>query len=118
MLQCRGSVGNFGRVSVDIPCWNNFGGQGSWRLVTLKGAAYMAEYSALCGILRRYRIAAGLSQAELALALKISQGTVSKIEAAVDRRLDLIEMKNYLRPLGKSLSDLAADLENELAQAN
>lgn len=78
----------------------------------------MSEYTTLCGILRRYRIVAGLSQAELAQALKISQGTVFKIEAAVDRRLDLIEMKNYLSPLGETLSDLATDLESELAQAD
>lgn len=74
----------------------------------------MPEYRSLCSILRRYRIAAGLSQEALASALGITQSSVSKVETAVDRRLDLIEMRAYLRPLGKTLSDLACDLEAEL----
>ena len=83
--------------------------------MTLKGASYMSEYAVLCALLRQYRDEAGLSQGELAERLGIAQSSISKIEKAVDRRLDLIELKTYLTPLGKSLSELVADLEHELS---
>lgn len=83
--------------------------------MTLKGPGYLAEYRVLCALLRQYREEAGMSQGELATALQVTQSSISKIESPVDRRLDLIEMKAYLAPLGKKLSDLAADLERELS---
>lgn len=79
--------------------------------MTLKGSQYMEHQRHLARLLRRYRLDAGLKQAELADLLGVSQSTVSKVETAVERRLDLIEMRSYLAPLGRSLEELAADLD-------
>lgn len=70
----------------------------------------------LCRVLRSYRVLAGLTQAELAIKLGIPQTTVSKIESR-ERRLDLIEMQNYLTPLGRTLSDLVTDMESAIERA-
>lgn len=85
--------------------------------MALRGSDYVERVADLCRLLRTYRILAGMTQADLAKALGIAQTKVSKIELR-ERRLDLIEMDAYLRPLGKTLIDLAEDMELLRQRAN
>lgn len=84
--------------------------------MSLRGPDYPMRSEILCRVLRSYRVLAGLTQAELAIKLGIPQTTVSKIESR-ERRLDLIEMQNYLTPLGRTLTDLVTDMESAIERA-
>lgn len=55
-----------------------------------------SEHRHLCAVLREARIAAGLSQAEVAEALSVPQSFVSKYERG-QRRLDLFELGRWRR---------------------
>ncbi|MGV9794447.1 helix-turn-helix domain-containing protein [Gordonia sp. NPDC003422] len=81
--------------------------------MTLRGRGYVERSEALCRVLRSYRVLAGLTQAELAARLDIPQTAVSKIEVR-ERRLDIVEMEAYLRPLGRTVHDLLEDLDREV----
>ncbi|MCF8609440.1 helix-turn-helix domain-containing protein [Gordonia sp. HY285] len=70
----------------------------------------MQRTEALCRILKSYRVLSGLTQLELADRLGVVQSLVSKVESR-ERRLDLIEMQEYLKPLGRTVHDVLADLE-------
>lgn len=82
----------------------------------LRGDDYMPRIAALCALLRAYRIESGMTQGELAERLGIAQTKVSRIELR-ERRLDVVEMSSYLCAMGKSLTDLAHDLEAEREEA-
>ena len=84
--------------------------------MTLRGPDYSMKADALCRVLKSYRVLAGMTQADLAAKLSIPQTTVSKIESR-ERRLDLVEMESYLRPLGRSLNDLVSDMQVAVERA-
>ena len=74
---------------------------------------YTSEYRAVTRLLKRAREDAGITQVELAKALRQSQSFVSKCERG-ERRLDVIQLRTVLAALGVSLPDFADQLEQEL----
>ncbi|MCG8432556.1 MAG: helix-turn-helix domain-containing protein [Gammaproteobacteria bacterium] len=66
--------------------------------------------SALANILRKYRIAADITQTELADKLGVPQSFVSKYESG-ERRLDLIELSVIADVLDVKLSKIVRDFE-------
>ncbi len=61
------------------------------------------RYREVCRRLRQARIAAGLTQEEVARRLKRDQTFVSKVESG-ERRLDVIELDEFAEVLGKALT--------------
>ncbi|MEO7684794.1 MAG: helix-turn-helix transcriptional regulator [Gemmatimonadaceae bacterium] len=60
--------------------------------------------------LKKYREAAGLSQAELAKLAKVRQATISNLETGKGRRVDLDVLERLAKVLGvKRASDLLVD---------
>lgn len=70
----------------------------------------MQRSDALCRLLRSYRVEAGLTQQQLADRLGVIQTLVSKVESR-ERRLDVIELVSYLKPLGRSVQELLDAVE-------
>lgn len=75
---------------------------------------YSAERQILLSLLRDARVAAGISQTELALALDWTQGMVSKAEKG-DRTLDAVELREWLRNLGQDLPAFSELWEQRIA---
>jgi transcriptional regulator with XRE-family HTH domain len=65
--------------------------------------------------LRALRENAGVTQEQLAEVLGLHQTFVSKVERGV-RRLDVVELRLWLRVLGVRLADFAARLEERLGR--
>lgn len=74
---------------------------------------YAREYKILLGMLKDARLARGVTQVQLAAKLKIQQSTVGKHERG-DLRLDLIQLRNWLKALGVSLTDFVKEYEAKL----
>lgn len=64
-------------------------------------------------MLRDARLQAGLTQAEVARRLDMSQSDVSKCELG-SRRLDVIELRVWLEALGARLPDFLLALEERI----
>ena len=65
--------------------------------------------------LRKAREVAGLSQVELAAKLGLTQSTVGKCERG-ERRLDVIELREWCLALGVTLNAFCSDLEEAIAR--
>ena len=78
----------------------------------MKGIPEKAQET-LQRLLRRIRVDAGVTQAELATRLGVPQSVVSKIESG-ERRLDILELRQVCRVLGLSLADFMRRLEKEV----
>lgn len=65
--------------------------------------------------LRKARKAAGLSQVELAARLDLTQSSVGKCERG-ERRIDIIELREWCMALGMTLSAFSDDLEMAIAR--
>lgn len=65
--------------------------------------------------LRRARKAAGLSQVELGTKLDLTQSAVGKCERG-ERRLDIIELREWCIAIGVTLSEFSDDLEAAIAR--
>ncbi len=74
---------------------------------------YTREYQQMLKLLREKRLAARVSQAELADRLDWTQAEVSKCETGV-RRVDVVELKLWLEALGQDLSGFVLELYGEL----
>jgi transcriptional regulator with XRE-family HTH domain len=74
---------------------------------------YTRQYEILLAMLRDARLQAGLTQAEVARRLDMSQSDVSKCELG-SRRLDVIELRVWLEALGARLPDFLSALEQRL----
>ena len=74
---------------------------------------YTREYQQMLALLRVKRTDAQVSQVELARRLAWTQADVSKCETGV-RRLDVIELKIWLRALGYELADFVQALDNSV----
>ena len=61
----------------------------------MRKSIHTTEYGALCRELRAARDQAGLSQRELAKALRVPHSWVAKVETA-ERRIDLIEFCRFV----------------------
>jgi transcriptional regulator with XRE-family HTH domain len=73
------------------------------------------QYEAVQDLLRELRMAAGLSQTDVADRLNASQSFVSKYEAG-ERRLDIIEVRTLCGLFGVSLRDFIVRLEKKLTE--
>jgi transcriptional regulator with XRE-family HTH domain len=73
-------------------------------------------YAVLLDLLREAREGAGLTQVELATALKRSQSFVSKVERG-ETRLDVIQLRTICRAVGTGLPEFVARLEDRLARS-
>lgn len=79
----------------------------------MKKTLYTEQNRVFLAMLRELRLRAKVPQTVLAKALGVSQSDVSKVERGV-RRLDVIELAQWLRPLDVSLIDFAAQLTDHL----
>lgn len=75
-------------------------------------AIYTARSQRLTALLRSTRLAAGLSQVEVARRLGVPQSFVSKYESG-ERRLDLIELEQVCAALGVELGGFVAKFLDE-----
>lgn len=71
---------------------------------------YTEQYGLMVDALQKARKAAGLSQVELAAKLGLTQSTIGKCERG-ERRLDIIELREWCQALGMTLSAFCDDLE-------
>jgi ribosome-binding protein aMBF1 (putative translation factor) len=85
----------------NIRCWDT--GKGGAALARVEKSIYSEEYRRLCAILRELRLAAGLTQVQVAARLDVPQSFVSKYESG-ERRLDVIELRHVADALGASLA--------------
>jgi transcriptional regulator with XRE-family HTH domain len=76
-------------------------------------SVFTAQYKRFLDLLRTARERAGISQAEMAELLHITQSSVSKIERG-ERRLDVVELWRWCQAIKIPLETLARDLDNQL----
>lgn len=76
----------------------------------MEKSTFTREYQCLKGLLRQYRIKAGLTQVQLAVKLGETQSFVSKCERG-ERRLDLVQLKEFCRAIGIALGAFVVDFE-------
>ncbi|CAJ0783991.1 helix-turn-helix domain-containing protein [Ralstonia chuxiongensis] len=76
----------------------------------MEKSIYAEEYRLFVAALREIRKSAGVTQIELAARLNVKQAFVSKCEGG-QRRLDVIEVKNWCAALGVTMSEFIAKLE-------
>jgi len=79
----------------------------------MEKSVYTDEYTSVTEILREVRIAAQITQVQLAKKLGQSQSFVSKYECG-DSRLDIIQLRTVCGTLGITLADFVARLEEKL----
>lgn len=71
------------------------------------------RYTFVCQMLRDTRIAVGLTQVDLAERLAIHQTEISRVERGI-RRLDVLELHDWLNALGVPLVDFVVELDERL----
>ena len=76
-------------------------------------STYKRENEILANQLREMRMAAGLTQIECAQALRRPQSYVSNVESG-DRRMDLIQLREYCQACGMSLMAFVKKFEATL----
>jgi len=74
---------------------------------------FRIEYKTLLELLHEVRRRAGVTQVELALRLNRTQAWVSKSEVG-ERRLDLLEVRDYVEALGLPFPEFVQQLEAAL----
>jgi transcriptional regulator with XRE-family HTH domain len=74
---------------------------------------YTREYETVLRLLREARDQAGLTQIDLAERIGETQSFVSKVERG-DRRLDIVELRQFCRAIGLSLAAFVERLEGVL----
>ena len=75
---------------------------------------HKAEYAILLQQLRDLRLAAGLTQVGLSVALGRPQSYVSDVERG-ERRMDLLQLRDFCAACGSSLKAFVIKFERELA---
>lgn len=76
----------------------------------MRKTIHSEEYTALLKLLRQKRRDAGLTQVQLAWALKTSQSFIGKCERG-ERRIDVLELQAFCRALGIELQAFMAELQ-------
>lgn len=76
----------------------------------MEKSTFTKEYLIFLYNLRAARIAAGLTQEQVAFRLQQTQSFVSKCERG-ERRLDVVELRAFCQAIGISLSDFIQELE-------
>ncbi|WP_058085836.1 helix-turn-helix domain-containing protein [Aquabacterium parvum] len=79
----------------------------------MQKSLYNRHYQVMLAMLRDARAAANLTQVELAARLDVSQSDVSKIEQGT-RRLDVIELRQWLQAIGIQLPQFISAFESKL----
>ena len=79
----------------------------------MKKTIHSVEYTALLRLLRQKRLEAGLTQLQLAQALRTSQSFIGKCERG-ERRIDAVELRAFCMAMGMTLAEFAAELERYL----
>jgi transcriptional regulator with XRE-family HTH domain len=74
------------------------------------------DYALFLATLRRFREDSGRTQTDVAAFLKRDQSVVSKCERG-ERRIDVIELRDYCRAIGIELRTFVDVLEREITQA-
>ena len=74
---------------------------------------HRADYAIFLQELRQAREKAGLTQEQLAERLDLTQTFISKCERG-ERRLDVIELRDFCQAINISLDDFVAELEKML----
>ena len=75
---------------------------------------YSRDYKVFLKLLRREREKAGLTQIDVAECLQQTQSFVSKCERG-ERRLDIIEVREFCRAIGIDLKGFVTILESMLS---
>ena len=75
----------------------------------MEKSIYSAEYQQLCTLLRELRLAAGLTQVQVAARPAVPQSFVSKYESG-ERRLDVIELRYVAEAIDSTLDAVVARL--------
>lgn len=76
---------------------------------------YRREHAALLSLLKKYRDEAGLTQVQCSKALGRPQSFMSDVESGT-RRLDVVQVRDLCNVLGVTLTKLAIELEELLAE--
>lgn len=84
------------------------------RLRPKPSSTHRPENAVLVGLLRELRSAAGLTQAQAAQALGISQTGISDFETG-DRGLELLTVRDLVLSYGADWSEFIAELDRRLA---
>lgn len=71
------------------------------------------EHKALVILLRKHRIAAGLTQVQCSKALNHPQSFMSDVESGT-RRLDIVQLRDLCAVLGTNLTELVEELERAI----
>lgn len=82
-------------------------------MAVLRKSIYTAEYKLMLDALRQLRETAGVTQAELASRLGITQSALSKWERG-ERRMDVIEVRNFCLALNTGFRTFIAEVERQL----
>lgn len=80
----------------------------------MEKSVFSKEYSVFLQRLRSARRRAGMTQQQLAEATGQTQSFVSKCERG-ERRVDVVELGRFCTALGLSLSEFAAELEQDIS---
>lgn len=80
----------------------------------MEKSLFSSEYAALLGLLREVRESSGISQEQVAQRLGTTQSLISKVERG-ERRLDVIELRRWVRELGEPLPEFLARFEKLLS---
>ena len=78
-------------------------------------SVHSAEYDAFLAMLKERRENLGITQIEIAATLRMTQSAVSKVERG-ERRLDVIELRQWCRGLGISFAGFTRELDRRLGR--
>ena len=76
---------------------------------------YKREHAVLLSLLKKYRNASGLTQAQCSKALGRPQSFMSDVESGT-RRLDVVQLRDLCKVLGITLPGLTTELEGLLIE--
>ena len=79
----------------------------------MQKSLHTEQQERLLSLLRQLRQDSNVTQDELSLRIGMSQSDISKVERGV-RRLDVLELRVWLKGLGASLPDFAVELDAAL----
>lgn len=83
----------------------------------MRKSLYRRHNQVFLGLLRRYREQGRFRQRDLAQNLGSAQGTVSKAETG-NRRLDVIELREWLLAMGVDFLEFMGELHRQLEALN
>ena len=81
----------------------------------MQKSIYTAEYGIFLKLLRDAREKAGITQTDAADKMRTTQSYVSKCERG-ERRLDIVELKDWCDALGLSFAKFAAEFDKAVSK--